>query len=188
MKKINNACPAANFSRAFYFCDFPTIWEPGTGGSLYVSRKLATYPSPKPTFCPIWEVSVDIGLGEGCVGSFPETYNDPNKRRLYSTKASKTFRSSFWAKVGERKRERAKKRNEVGGGGEKRKRFPANPTTLWNVPWYFSVSSLFRSSLSRNTRHSIGNADYPGNGFPRIPPCNFLQSLFSPTCFLVSSY
>ena len=40
------------------------------------------------------------------MGSFPETYNDPNKRRLYSTKASKTFQSSFWAKVGERKRER----------------------------------------------------------------------------------
>ena len=65
MKKINNACPAANFSRAFYFCDFPTIWEPGTGGSLYVSRKLATYSSAKLTFCPIWEVSFDIGLGEG---------------------------------------------------------------------------------------------------------------------------
>ena len=67
------------------------------------------------------------------MGSFPETYNDRNKQRLYITKASKTFRSSFWAKVGERKREREreqKKRNEGGGGGEKRKRFPANPTML----------------------------------------------------------
>ena len=38
--------------------------------------KLPTYPSPKPTFCPKWEVSVNVGLGEGKVGSFPETYND----------------------------------------------------------------------------------------------------------------
>ena len=40
------------------------------------------------------------------MGSFPETYNDPNrlrsKRRPYSTKASKTFRSSYCAKVEER--------------------------------------------------------------------------------------
>ena len=43
-------------------------------GSLYVSRKLPNYPSPKPTFCPKWEVSVNVGLGEGYVGSSPETY------------------------------------------------------------------------------------------------------------------
>ena len=24
-----------------------------------------TYPSPKPTFCPKWEVSAKVGLGEG---------------------------------------------------------------------------------------------------------------------------
>ena len=30
-----------------------------------VSRKLPTYPSPKPTFCPKWEVSVNVSLGEG---------------------------------------------------------------------------------------------------------------------------
>ena len=40
-------------------------------GSLYVSGKLPTYPSPKPTFCPKWEVSVNVGLGEGWVGSTP---------------------------------------------------------------------------------------------------------------------
>ena len=34
-------------------------------GSLYVSGKLPTYPSPKPTFSPKWEVSVNVGLGEG---------------------------------------------------------------------------------------------------------------------------
>ena len=40
--------------------------------------KLPTYPSPKPTFCPKWEVSVNAGLGEAWVGSFPERYNDPS--------------------------------------------------------------------------------------------------------------
>ena len=34
-------------------------------GSLYVSGKLLTHPSPKQTFCPKWEVSVNVGLGEG---------------------------------------------------------------------------------------------------------------------------
>ena len=34
-------------------------------GSLYVSGKLPTYPSSKPTFCLKWEVSVNAGLGEG---------------------------------------------------------------------------------------------------------------------------
>ena len=28
-------------------------------------RKLPTYPSPKPKFCPKGEVSVNVGLGEG---------------------------------------------------------------------------------------------------------------------------
>ena len=31
----------------------------------YVSGKLPTYPSPKPTFCPKWEVSVNVCLGRG---------------------------------------------------------------------------------------------------------------------------
>ena len=34
-------------------------------GSITVSRKLPTYPSPKPSFCPKWEVSVHVNLGEG---------------------------------------------------------------------------------------------------------------------------
>ena len=50
-------------------------------GSLYVSGKLPTYSSLKPTFCPKWAVSVNVGLGEGYVGSFPETYNDPQNVR-----------------------------------------------------------------------------------------------------------
>ena len=32
---------------------------------IIVSGKLPTYPSPKPTFCPKLEVSVDVGLREG---------------------------------------------------------------------------------------------------------------------------
>ena len=34
-------------------------------GSFYVSWKLPTYPFLKQAFCPKWEVSVNIGLGEG---------------------------------------------------------------------------------------------------------------------------
>ena len=34
---------------------------------------MPTYPSPNPTFCPKEEVSVNVDLGEGQVGSFPET-------------------------------------------------------------------------------------------------------------------
>ena len=33
--------------------------------SLYVSGKLPTYPFPKPTFCPKWEVSVNVDEREG---------------------------------------------------------------------------------------------------------------------------
>ena len=38
---------------------------------------MPNYPSPKPTFCPKWQVSVNVGVGEGLVSSFPETKNDP---------------------------------------------------------------------------------------------------------------
>jgi len=34
--------------------------------------KLPTYPSPKPTFCPKSEVSVNVDSGEGRVDSFSE--------------------------------------------------------------------------------------------------------------------
>ena len=42
----------------------------------YISRlglcvKLTTYHSLKATFCPKWEVSVNVGLGEGWMSSFP---------------------------------------------------------------------------------------------------------------------
>jgi len=34
-------------------------------GSLYVSGELPTCPSPRPTFCPKWEVRFNVDLGEG---------------------------------------------------------------------------------------------------------------------------
>ena len=67
-------------SRAGYFTDsfhhsqsandgvFNLSWW--KNGSIKVSGKLPTYPSPNPAFCPKWEVSVDADLGEGYVGSF----------------------------------------------------------------------------------------------------------------------
>jgi len=45
-------------------------------GSLYLSGKLPTYPSPKPTLTLTSHLGQNVGLGEGCVGRFPETYND----------------------------------------------------------------------------------------------------------------
>ena len=39
--------------------------EPEQWGSLYVFGKLLTHPFPRPTFCPKWELSVKVGLGEG---------------------------------------------------------------------------------------------------------------------------
>ena len=48
-------------------------------GSLNVSRKLPTYPSPKPTLTLTSHFGQNVGLGEGQVGSFSETYNDPKQ-------------------------------------------------------------------------------------------------------------
>ena len=36
-----------------------------TSEVLFVYGKLPTYPSPKPTFCPKSEASVNVDLGEG---------------------------------------------------------------------------------------------------------------------------
>ena len=49
--------------RGYFICD--QSYEPPRYGSLYVFGNLPTYPSPKPTFCPKWEVSANVGLGEG---------------------------------------------------------------------------------------------------------------------------
>ena len=44
---------------------------------IEVSGKLPTFPSPKPSFFPKWEVSVIVSLGAGFLGSFSETLIDP---------------------------------------------------------------------------------------------------------------
>ena len=65
--------------RALFYISTWKILRPGINGSLNVSAKLHTYPSPKPTFFPRREVSVNAGLGEGKVRSFSDTYYDPYK-------------------------------------------------------------------------------------------------------------
>ena len=39
--------------------------RPRRAGSLHVSVKMPTYPSPETTFCPKREVGVNVGPGEG---------------------------------------------------------------------------------------------------------------------------
>ena len=43
--------------------------------SIKVSGKLPTYPSPKPSFYPKRDVSVNVSLGEGVGGQFPRNLN-----------------------------------------------------------------------------------------------------------------
>ena len=64
---------------------------------------------------------------------------------------SKRFQSSYCAKV----RAGAKKTVEGGGGGEKRKRLPVNPTILENAPWYFTAR--FTCELTARQNRSITN-------------------------------
>ena len=52
---------------------------PRIEGSLYVSGKLPTYPSPNSTLTLTSHLGQNVGLGEGWVSIFPETYNDLNK-------------------------------------------------------------------------------------------------------------
>ena len=47
--------------------------------TISLSIKLATYPSPKPTLTLSSHLRKNIGLGEGKVDSFPETFNNPGK-------------------------------------------------------------------------------------------------------------
>ena len=42
-----------------------------------VSGKLPTYPFPKSTLTLTSHLGQNVGLGEGYVGSLPETYIDP---------------------------------------------------------------------------------------------------------------
>ena len=47
-------------------------------GSISVSGQLPTYPSPNPTFTLTCYQLTNVGLGEGQVGSCPDTDIDPN--------------------------------------------------------------------------------------------------------------
>ena len=48
-------------------------------GSIYFSGKLTTYPSLNLTLTLTSHFGQNVGLGEGLVVSFPETYIEPNK-------------------------------------------------------------------------------------------------------------
>ena len=50
----------------------PFTWNRTRASVKTLGGKLPTYPSPKPTVCPKWEVSDDVDVGEGWVVSFPE--------------------------------------------------------------------------------------------------------------------
>ena len=54
-----------------YVCETLTLLQTKRS---YVSDKLPTYPSPKPTFTLSFHFQQNVGLGEGQVGSFLETY------------------------------------------------------------------------------------------------------------------
>ena len=56
-------------------------------GSVKVSGKLPTYPSPNPTLILTSHFGQNVGLGEGLVGSFPETLTPEMEyeiRRVFS--------------------------------------------------------------------------------------------------------
>ena len=54
------------------------------GWSVSVSGKLPTYPTPNPTFRFKWEVSDNVDLREGQVGSFPGNLNWSQKAAHYN--------------------------------------------------------------------------------------------------------
>ena len=64
-------------------------------GSFYVSVKLPTYPSPKPTLILSFYLGQNVGYGEGYVGSFTKTQNDPTLLQgLFSLWALRSFGSA----------------------------------------------------------------------------------------------
>ena len=85
---LHNELPEENFVVLKFLMEFLNevwsgfylgiiVWR-RSPGSFYLSGKLHTYSSPKPTFCLKWEVSINVGLGERKVGSLSE--NDPTSR------------------------------------------------------------------------------------------------------------
>ena len=66
---------------------------------------------------------------------------------LFFSLRSKRFQSTYCTKV----RAGAKKKKVEGGGeGEKRQRFPANPTILENAPCYFTVGFICKLTARQN--------------------------------------
>ena len=61
----------------------PKSEHPKKLGSVPVSGKQPTYPSPNTTFCPKRDTNVDVELGERQVGSFPETLTDPKIKSCF---------------------------------------------------------------------------------------------------------
>ena len=61
----------------FIYCMYNTEIHGKKTGSIKVSGKLPTYPSPKPTLSLTSHLGQNVGLGEGYVSSFPKTKIDP---------------------------------------------------------------------------------------------------------------
>ena len=57
--------------------------------------KLPTYPSLKPTLILTSHSRQNVGLGEGQVGSFPDTYNDPKRLNSLSNSMKNKFKIKF---------------------------------------------------------------------------------------------
>ena len=134
------------------------------------------------------------------MGSFPETYNDPNRLRIGSSgctvyRLAKLFRSSYCAKVGEREREREResnheKRNEGrGGGGEETlPRKPHDSIKRAMICLCFLFSSFVSFTQYSGTRSETLVTQATGfHVFPLEISCRDF-SLSSPTSYLVSSY
>ena len=62
-------------SRESVFANMGTVFKTLMYELLQVSVKLPTYPSPKPTLTLTSHLRQNVGLREGQVGSFSETYN-----------------------------------------------------------------------------------------------------------------
>ena len=73
-------------------------------------------------------------------------------RPLIGSLRSKRFQSSYGAKVraGRGGGGSGSKKKTVEGGGEKRKRLPANLTILENAPWYFTVRFICKLTARQN--------------------------------------
>ena len=128
------------------------------------------------------------------MGSFPETYNDPNrlrsKQRLYSTQASKAFPIELLRESWRERENNHEKRNEGrGGGGEETlPRKPLDSIKRAMICLCFLFSSFVSFTQYSGTRSETLVTQATGfHVFPLEISCRDF-SLSSPTSFLVSSY